>query len=95
MLANYPLYESMGISLEDSLKTLTASQREIAKQLKEFRSDFDTAHLTKAIVASYNLEEEAHRLASRTVTYRSLVTSGAPKARAPTQSETPTLLPIP
>jgi hypothetical protein len=95
VLANYPLYESVGTSLSDSLKTLTVSQREIAKQLKSFGSDFDTAHLTKAIVASYGLEDEAHRVASRIVSYRGLVTSGSPKAKAPAQSETPNLLPVP
>jgi hypothetical protein len=95
VLANYPLYESVGTSLTDSLKTLTASQKEIAKQLKAFESDFDTAHLTRAIIASYDLEDEAHRVTGRIASYRSLVSSGAPKARAPAQSETPNLLPIP
>lgn len=95
VLANYPLYEPVGTSLADSLKTLTASQKEIAKQLKAFRSDFDTSHLTKAIIASYDLEDEAHRVTTRIASYRSLVTSGAPKARAPAQSETPNLLPVP
>lgn len=95
VLANYPLYEAVGTSLTDSLNTLTASQKEIAKQLKAFRSDFDTAHLTKAITASYDLEDEAHRVTSRMISYRSLVMSGAPKARAPVQSETPNLLPVP
>ena len=95
VLANYPLYEAVGTSLTDSLKTLTASQKEIAKQLKAFESDFDTAHLAKAIVASYDLEDEAHRVTGRIASYRSLVSSGAPKARAPAQSETPNLLPIP
>lgn len=95
VLSNYPLYEPVGTSLSDSLKTLTASQKEIAKQLKLFKSDFDTAHLTKAIIASYDLEDEAHRVTARIISYRSLVTSGAPKARAPAESETPSLLPIP
>jgi tetratricopeptide (TPR) repeat protein len=95
VLANYPLYEAVGTSLTDSLKTLTASQKEVAKQLKAFESDFDTTHLTKAIVASYDLEDEAHRVTVRIASYRSLVSSGAPKARAPAQSETPNLLPIP
>jgi len=95
VLANYPLYEAVGTSLTDSLKTLTASQKEIAKQLKAFESDFDTGHLTKAIVASYDLEDEAHRVTARIASYRGLVSSGAPKSRAPAQSETPNLLPIP
>lgn len=93
--ANYPLYESMGTSLTDALKSMTATQKEMAKQLRAFRSDFDTGHLTKAIIASYDLEDEAHRVTQRLVSYRALVSSGAPKAQAPAESETPSLLPIP
>lgn len=95
VLANYPLYESVGASLADSLKTLTATEKEIGKQLKAFNADFDTAHLTRAIIASYDLEDGAHRVTARLVSYRSLVSSGAPKSRAPVESETPNLLPIP
>ncbi len=95
VLANYPLYESVGAGLSDSLRTLTATQKEIAKQLKAFDSDFDTAHLTRAIIAANDLEEEAHRVESRVISYRSLVTSGSPKGKAPAQSETPNLLPVP
>src|SRR5215472_11947886 len=95
VLANYPLYETVGASLTDSLKTLAASQHEIALQLKAFRSDFDAAHLTKAIIAAYALQDEEHRLESRIVAYRGLVTSGEVKAQTPAQSETPNLLPVP
>jgi tetratricopeptide (TPR) repeat protein len=95
VLANYPLYESVGTSLTDSLKALTATQKEIAKQLKAFNSDFDTDHLTDAIVESYDLEDGAHRVTSRLVSYRSLVSSGAPKPSAPAESEIPNLLPVP
>jgi len=95
VLANYPLYETVGASLTDSLKTLAASQHEIALQLKAFRSDFDATHLTKAIIAAYALQDEEHRLASRIVAYRALVTSGEAKTKPPAQSETPSLLPVP
>jgi len=95
VLANYPLYETVGASLTDSLKTLAASQHEIALQLKAFRSDFDASHLTKAIIAAYALQDEEHRLESRIVAYRGLVTSGEVKAQPPAQSETPNLLPVP
>jgi len=95
VLANYPVYESVGASLSDSLKSLTATQKEITSQLKLFRADFDSGHLTRAITASYGLEDEAHRTASRIVSYRSLVTTGASKSKTPAQTETPHLLPIP
>ena len=95
VLANYPVYESAGAALTDSLRTLGESQKEIAVALKAFRSDFDSAHLTRAIIAAYALEDEAHRTASRIIAYRGLVTSGSSKAEAPSQSQTPSLLPIP
>jgi tetratricopeptide (TPR) repeat protein len=95
VLANYPLYASVGASLNDSMKSLTATQRDVAKQLKAFDNDFDTAHLTRAIVEAYDLEDGAHRLTSRIVGYRDLVSSGAPKSGAPSQSEVPNLLPVP
>ena len=95
VLANYPLYEAMGASLNESLKTLTASQKEVAKQLRAFSSDFATAHLTKAIIATYDMEDGAHRELSRLISYRALVTTGTPKVKTPAQTETPNLLPIP
>src|SRR5579863_743992 len=95
VLANYPLYESMGSSLTDSLKTLTASQKEIAKQMHSFNADFDTGHLTKAIVAAYDVEDEVHRVTQRLISYRALVSTGAPNAKAPAETETPNLLPVP
>lgn len=94
VLANYPLYGSMGTSLTDSLKTMTATQREIAKQLKSFASDFDTAHLSRAIVAAYGIEDEAHRTTQRLIAYRSVVSTGA-QSKTPAQTETPNLLPVP
>ena len=41
------------------------------------------------------LDVTCDRVTGRIGSYRSLVSSGAPKARAPAQSETPNLLPIP
>lgn len=95
VLANYPLYASVGTSLNDSMRSLTATQRDVAKQLKAFDNDFDTTHLTRAIEEAYDLEDGAHRLTSRIVGYRDLVSSGAPKSGAPSQSEVPNLLPVP
>jgi tetratricopeptide (TPR) repeat protein len=95
VLANYPLYESVGLSFGDSLRTLAATQKEIAKDIKMFDNDFDTAHLTRAITAAYAAEDEAHRISQRIISYRSLVSSGSSSRRAPTQEETPNLLPVP
>jgi tetratricopeptide (TPR) repeat protein len=94
VLANYPLYESVGSSFTDSLRTLAATQKEIARDIKAFDNDFDTAHLTRAITAAYASEDEAKRISQRLISYRALVSSGSTK-RAPTQEETPNLLPVP
>jgi|SRR5450755_2770058 tetratricopeptide (TPR) repeat protein len=95
VLSNYPLYESMATSIADSLKTLVSTNAQISKELKAFRADYDTGHLTKAIVESYDLEDEAHRATQRLVSYRALVQSGAVNRAAAAAADAPNLLPIP
>jgi len=95
VVANYPLYGSMATSIDDSLKTVVSTNAQIAKELKLFRADYDTDHLTKAIVESYDLEDEAHRGTQRLVSYRALVQSGAVNRQAAAAADAPNLLPIP
>jgi hypothetical protein len=95
VVANYPLYGSINAALKPIFKQIGASNKEIEAQVKAFSSDFDTAHLTKAIVESYDLEDEAHRMGLRLITYRGLVQSGQEKAKAPAETLAPSLLPIP
>lgn len=95
VVANYPLYGSMATSIGDSLKTIVSTNAQIEKELKAFRADYDTNHLTKAIVESYDLEDEAHRVTLRLTTYRALVQSGAVNRQAAAAADAPNLLPIP
>jgi len=95
VISNYPLYGSILTTLKPAFRSVTTTNAEIQKQVKAFSSDYDTAHLTRAILLAYDLEDEAHRIALRAINYRGLVQTGATKARAPLQSETPSLLPIP
>lgn len=95
VIANYPLYGSIHAALAPTFKTVAESGKEIQLQVHLFASDFDPAHLTKAIATSYDLEDEVHRLGQRLVVYRGYVTSGAAKAAATTESSAPSLLPIP
>ncbi len=96
VISNYPLYGSINAAFKPTFKQIQASNIEIEKQVKAFSSDFDTAHLTKAIIQSYDLEDEVHRMALRMINYRSVVTSGVGKAaKPPAESEAPSLLPIP
>jgi tetratricopeptide (TPR) repeat protein len=95
VISNYPLYGSINAALTPVFKSIAETNTVIAKEVKAFSSDFDTIHLTKAIVASYDVEDEAHRLALRLIAYRGYVTSGQEKAAAATESTAPSLLPIP
>jgi tetratricopeptide (TPR) repeat protein len=95
VVANYPLYGSMATSIGDSLKTIVSTNAQIEKELKKFRADYDTNHLTKAIVESYDLEDEAHRVTLRLTSYRALVQSGAVNRQAAAAADAPNLLPIP
>jgi tetratricopeptide (TPR) repeat protein len=95
VVANYPLYGSMATSIADSLKTIVSTNAQIEKELKAFRADYDTNHLTKAIVESYDLEDEGHRVTLRITSYRALVQSGAVNRQAAAAADAPSLLPIP
>ncbi|MBV8595609.1 MAG: hypothetical protein JOZ50_05090 [Candidatus Eremiobacteraeota bacterium] len=95
VVANYPLYGSISSALKPVFKEIVASNVEVEKQVKLFSNDFDTSHLTRAIVESYDLEDEAHRMAQRLIAYRGLVQSGETKAVAPAAAQAPALLPIP
>ncbi len=95
VISNYPLYGSINAALAPTFKSISESSRAIQKEVKAFSSDFDTTHLTKAIVGSYDLEDEVHRMSQRLVTYRGYVTSGQVKSTIPSQSTAPSLLPIP
>jgi len=95
VVANYPLYGSINAALKPVFKQIATSDKAIEAQVKAFSSDFDTAHLTKAIVETYDLEDEAHRMGQRLIAYRSLVQSGQQKTTPEAQSEAPSLLPIP
>lgn len=95
VISNYPLYGSIGTTLRPAFKSVATSNEEIQKQIKAFSSDYDTAHLTRAIIEAADLEDEVHRIGVRLITYRGLVQTGAGKVKSPIQSETPSLLPIP
>lgn len=94
VVANYPLYGSINAALKPVFKQIATSDTAIEKQVKAFSSDFDTAHLTRAIVETYDLEDEAHRMGLRLINYRALVQSGQ-KTTPAAQGEAPSLLPIP
>jgi tetratricopeptide (TPR) repeat protein len=95
VVANYPLYGSISSALAPVFKEIAVSNLEIEKQVKAFSGDFDTAHLTRATAEAYDLEDEAHRMGLRLITYRGLVQSGQIKAVTPATAQAPAPLPIP
>ncbi|MDQ6781798.1 MAG: hypothetical protein M3Z37_11685, partial [Candidatus Eremiobacteraeota bacterium] len=62
VISNYPLYGAIGSRLRPAFKSVTTTNAEIQKQLKAFASDYDTAHLTRAIILAADLQDEAHRI---------------------------------
>lgn len=95
VIGNYPTYGSTLTSIRALLKGLTASQKVIDLKLKDFSTTFDSATLVSATLEAYQLEEEAHRVTQRLISYREQVEGGANRAKPPADTAAPSLLPIP
>src|SRR5579864_1455785 len=65
VISNYPLYSAIGTTLRPAFRSITTTNSEIQKQVKAFAVDYDTAHLTRAIILAYDMEDEAHRIGLR------------------------------
>lgn len=94
VIGNYPTYELAGRQLQKAYLELNDANKVILKDLKRFDYTYDTQDLTKAIKASYDLQQDVARNLNRLVAYRQLVESGTP-----TQGQSTTtggsLLPLP
>jgi hypothetical protein len=95
VIANYPAYASVGASIGASLKSVAATNKDIAKQVTAFGYDYDPTHLSKAIAEAYALQDELVRITQRLASYRTLVQAGVPKTQGQITTDTPNLLPIP
>ena len=95
VISNYPSYETMGASIAAALKSITALNKDIQKQIKAFGYDYDAGRLTKAISEAYDLQDEMTRIAQRLISYKALVQAGAPKSQTQLPGQTTNLLPIP
>ena len=94
VISNYPTYELSGRQLQKSYLELNDANKLILKSLKRFDYTYDTQDLTKAIKASYDLQQDVARNLNRLVAYRQLVESGTPaKGEAPVTGGS--LLPLP
>ncbi|HEY8320171.1 MAG TPA: hypothetical protein VIG46_00075 [Candidatus Baltobacteraceae bacterium] len=94
VIGNYPTYELAGRQLQKAYLELNDANKVILKDLKRFDYTYDTSDLTKAIKASYDLQQDVARNLNRLVAYRQLVESGTP-AQGQSTTTGGSLLPLP
>ncbi|MBV8197245.1 MAG: hypothetical protein JO263_03860 [Candidatus Eremiobacteraeota bacterium] len=93
---NYPTYRATGLEIARAYTQLNATNALLLRNLKRFGYTFDSQDLTAAIKRSYELQLEIARNTNRLITYRQLVTSGAPETPAQTTTfGAASLLPLP
>ncbi len=98
VVSNYPVYRETELTIRRSYGQLKSQSAEVVHALQRFDYTYDSAQLTKAIRASFELNQEVGRLTQRLINFRQLVESGAVPAGA--AAETPatsaaSLLPLP
>jgi len=94
VIGNYPTYQLAGRQLQKAYLELNDANKVILKDLKRFDYTYDTQDLTKAIKASYDLQQDVARNLNRLVAYRQLVESGTP-AQGQSTTTGGSLLPLP
>lgn len=96
VLSNYPTYRETGSGLRRSYAQLKTQNGLILAALQRFDYTYDSAELSKAIRASYTLNEEVGRLTTRLINYRRSVESGsAPESDESAAPAGGSLLPLP
>jgi len=94
VIGNYPTYELAGRQLQKAYLELNDANKVILNDLKRFDYTYDTSDLTKAVKASYDLQQDVARNLNRLVAYRQLVESGTP-AQGQATTTGGSLLPLP
>ncbi|MDE2573417.1 MAG: hypothetical protein KGM44_12960, partial [bacterium] len=92
---NFPTYEQASAQITQSYRALDLLNKQIQKELRTFRYDYDTAHLNLAIRQSYDLIAEATRGTNRLLAYRQVVESGLPESSSSAPAAGGSLLPLP
>lgn len=96
VVGNFPSYKTIGDGISSLLTANALSGKDIQRELHLFHTDYDVAHLRKAITMSAVLEDEQHRVTQRLIAYKGQIEAGAPvETQSTSQSESPGLLPIP
>jgi len=97
VVSNFPAYRDNELAIRRSYASLKTQSAAVVAALQRFDYTYDSAQLSKAIQASYELNSEVARLTQRLINYRQLVESGSPEktAEASTTSSAASLLPLP
>jgi tetratricopeptide (TPR) repeat protein len=97
VVSNFPAYRDTEITIRRSYAQLKTQSAAVVAALQRFDYTYDSAQLSKAIRASFELNQEVGRLSGRLINYRQLVESGSPEkaADAPASSSAASLLPLP
>ncbi|MBV8083026.1 MAG: hypothetical protein JO347_12615 [Candidatus Eremiobacteraeota bacterium] len=96
VVANFPAYKASSDVIREMLKANALSNKSIDQQLHQFNTDYDAAHLRKAIALSTDLQDEDQRVTARLGALRAQIEAGAPgETRVQSTEEVPGLLPIP
>jgi len=97
VVSNFPAYRDTELTIRRSYAQLKTQSAAVVAALQRFDYTYDSAQLSKAIRASFELNQEVGRLSGRLINYRQLVESGSPEkaADAPASSSTASLLPLP
>ena len=97
VVSNFPAYRDTELTIRRSYAQLKTQSAAVVAALQRFDYTYDSAQLSKAIRASFELNQEVGRLSGRLINYRQLVESGSPEkaADAPASSSAASLLPLP
>jgi len=97
VVSNFPAYRDNELAIRRSYASLKTQSAAVVAALQRFDYTYDSAQLSKAIQASYELNSEVARLTQRLINYRQLVESGSPEkpAETSTTSSAASLLPLP
>jgi tetratricopeptide (TPR) repeat protein len=97
VVSNFPAYRESELTIRRSYAQLKTQSAAVVAALQRFDYTYDSAQLSKAIRASYELNAEVSRLTQRLINYRQFVESGSAEktADAPANSSAASLLPLP
>src|ERR1700693_840125 len=97
VVSNFPASRAKEVAIRRAYASLKTQSAAVVAALQRFDYTYDSAQLSKAIQASYELNSEVARLTQRLINYRQLVESGSPEnpAETSTTSSAASLLPLP